>query len=98
MTAPEVLAELERRGVTARVVGAVLRLAPATALDDALLTEARRLKPELIRLLSERGDVVTPAECGWCSAPLAPFQFNVGGRPSLLCSECKRWTLAGWPS
>ncbi|MBZ5588133.1 MAG: hypothetical protein LAO05_06180 [Acidobacteriia bacterium] len=95
MTAHALLAELNRRGVTARVVGDRLRLAPAAAVDEGLLAEARRLKPELLRLLTNRGQVVTPAVCGWCNAALEPYLIDLVGWPALLCTSCKRWTYAG---
>jgi len=93
VTARDLLVELDRRGVTARVVGDRLRLRPADALDDVLLAEARRLKPELLRLLAST--VTTTAECAWCGAALAPYLLDLAGRPALLCPSCRRWTLGG---
>jgi hypothetical protein len=93
MTAHELLAELERRGITARTVGDRLRLKPSTGLDEELLEEARRLKPDLMRLLAP--SVPTPTECGWCGAALAPYLLNLAGTPALLCVNCKRWTMVG---
>lgn len=96
MTAQDVLAELDRRGVSARVVGDRLHLAPAAALDATLLAEARRLKRDLLRLLAP--GVSTPAECGWCGGPLAPYLLELAGRPALVCPSCRRWTVIGGPS
>ena len=94
MTAQAVLAELERRGVSASVNGDKLHLAPAEVLDEALIAEARRHKPELLRLVA-RHQVVTPAECCWCGATLVPYLLDMAGRPALLCPTCHKWTLAG---
>ena len=93
MTAPELLATLHARGVRVRVVGDRLRLAPPEALDEALIAEARRLKPDLLRLLAP--GVSAPAECGWCGAALAAFLLDLPGRPALLCPSCRQWTMAG---
>lgn len=41
------------------------------------------------------GGVSTPAECYWCSSPLAPFLLDLVGRPALLCPSCHRWTVVG---
>ena len=98
MTAPELLAELDRRGVRVRVVGDNLRLAPVEALDDGLLAEARRLKPELLELVC-RGQKSAPAACGWCGAGLAPYLFaSRGVAPTLCCPSCHRWTATGGAS
>lgn len=93
MTAQDVLAELDRRGVSTRVAGGRLHLAPAAALDAELLAEARRLKRDLLRLLAP--GISTPAECGWCGAALAPYLPDVAERPALLCLVCRRWTYTG---
>jgi LSD1 subclass zinc finger protein len=93
MTAPELLAELARRGVTARVVGDRLRLAPAEALDEALLAEARRLKPDVMRLLAP--ELAVPTTCVVCGGAREPVLFTVAGRPAVRCGECGTWDLVG---
>ena len=98
MTAQAVLAELDRRGVSARVVGDKLRLTPIEALDETLIAEARRLKPELMRLLTAPAGFSTPTECGWCGGALAPYLIDLAGRPALLCPSCHRWTVTGRPA
>lgn len=96
MTAPELLAELERRGVRARVVGDRLRLAPAESLDDELLAELQAAKPELLRALAER---TAPVECFWCGAPLPPgFAWWPDGVVIFICGRCRRWTRVGAPA
>ena len=85
---------LARRGVRVRVVGDRLRLAPAEVLDPELLAEARRLKAELLSLLSER-EITTPAECGWCGGPLAPYRLHIASGSALLCTSCHQWTVVG---
>jgi hypothetical protein len=52
--ADEILSELERRGVTVRVDGEMIRLRPKSALDNELLNRVRAHKPEIIRVLSVR--------------------------------------------
>ena len=98
MTAETLLAELTRRGVKALALGETLRLVPRAALDDNLIAEARRLKPEILRLLAGRPEVSSPTECGWCGGVLAPYLLDLAGRAALLCLECRRWTLAGGAS
>ena len=93
MTASEFLATLHARGVRVRVAGDRLRLAPPEAVDAELLEEARRLKAELLRLLAP--GLSTPAACGWCAGPLAPYLLDLAGRPALLCPSCRRWTMTG---
>ena len=95
MTAPDFLANLRERGIRVRAVGDNLRLAPAAALTPEVLAEARRLKPALLRLLTPRREMSTPAACGWCGGALAPYLFDLAGRPALLCPGCKRWTYVG---
>lgn len=99
MTAQGLLAELCRRGVTARALDSdTLHLVPAVALDAELIAEARRLKPDLLRLLAKPAERTTPAVCGWCRAPLAPYLLDLAGRPALLCTGCHRWTMVGGPA
>ena len=95
MTAPAFLAHLRERGIRVRAVAGNLRLAPTEALTPEVLAEARRLKPDLLRLLAEPTGRVTPAECGWCGGGLAPYLLDVGGRDALLCPSCHRWTFVG---
>jgi hypothetical protein len=92
MTGPEFLGALRARGIRVRVVGDRLRLAPPEAVDAELLEETRRLKPELLRLLTP--ELTAPAECAWCSGPLTAYLVDLAGTPgALLCRECRRWTL-----
>ena len=93
MTAPEFLASLQASGIQVRVVGDHLRLKPVDAITPELLAEARRLKPDLLRLLAP--GISAPAECAWCGAALAPYVLDLVGRPALLCPSCRRWTIAG---
>lgn len=93
MTAPELLATFHTRGVRVRVTGDRLHLAPADAVTPELLAEARRLKGELLRLLTP--GFSTSALCGWCGGALAPYLVDQAGRPALLCPGCSRWTLVG---
>lgn len=93
MTAQALLDELAARGIRVRVVGDRIRLAPPDAIDEPLLAEARRLKPELLRLLA--AEISTPAECGWCGGALLPRLFDLVGHPALHCPACHHWTLAG---
>ena len=95
MTAASLLAEFHRRGVSARVVGDRLRLAPAEALNAEILIEARRLKPELLRALSLLPAVAAPVECCWCGGVLAPYLLDTRRGKALLCPSCHRWTAVG---
>lgn len=54
MTAPELLREIELRGVVARVEAGALKLRPAAALDARVLAEIRIAKPAIIALLRKR--------------------------------------------
>jgi hypothetical protein len=94
MTAATLLAEVARRGGAIEADDGNLILSPAMAMDDALLGEVRRLKPELLRLLAASAGFSTPAVCARCSAPRAPYLFDLAGRSVLLCPTCKRWTVA----
>jgi hypothetical protein len=94
VTAQALLDELDRRGVRVRVVGDRLRLAPPDALDEELLAKVRELKPEIIAALTGPA-FTTPAECGWCGGALAPCLVNREGRPALVCTSCRRWTVIG---
>jgi len=95
MTAPDFLAHLRERGIRVRAVAGNLRLAPTEALTPEVLAEARRLKPALLRLLANPTERTTPAACGWCGGGLAPYLFDLAGRPALLCPSCHRWTYVG---
>jgi hypothetical protein len=68
MTAATLLAELAHRGATIEADGEDLVLSPVDALDDALLLEARQLKPELLRLLAAPARSSTRVVCG-CARP-----------------------------
>jgi len=50
--AAELLADLQRRGVTLQAHGDKLRVSPKSSLTAAEQDAARKLKPELLRLLS----------------------------------------------
>lgn len=54
MTAPELLRDVEARGVAVRVVGDALKLKPAAALDARVLAEVRAEKLAIIALLRDR--------------------------------------------
>jgi len=93
MTAQDLLATLQARGVRVRVVGDHLRLKPPAALSPELLAQVRELKSEIIAVLTGP-EISIPADCGWCGAALAPYLLDLVGRPALLCPTCHRWTLA----
>lgn len=96
MTAQALLTELSRRGITALALGDTLRLVPRSALDDVLIAEARRLKPDLLRLLAAPAGLSTAAVCCWCGSALAPYLCDLAGRGrALLCPICHRWTISG---
>lgn len=90
------LRELQSKGVTFKVVGAhVTADGPVEVLTPPVVTQLREHKDELLQLLVPRHEVSTPAACGWCGAALAPYLFDLAGRPALHCPSCHRWTLAG---
>jgi hypothetical protein len=98
MTAATLLAELAHRGATIEADGEDLVLSPVEALDDALLLEARQLKPELLRLLAAPAGFSTQAVCGWCASPLAPYRLDTSRGLALLCPACHRWTVVARPT
>jgi hypothetical protein len=104
ISARALLRELDQRGVKVSVVGDEIHVAPVAALDRALLREVWRFKHSLMRLVAapaenstpvNYGEATTPAWCGTCGAALAPYVFDLAGRPALLCPDCHRWTYAG---
>jgi len=54
LTPPDVLREIEARGVAVRVEGDALKLKPAAALDARVLAEVLAMKPEIMALLKKR--------------------------------------------
>src|SRR5260370_3097850 len=54
------LAKLQERGVTVRAEGEKLRLRPASKLTPEEIDAVRRLKPEILRLLSPPPASVSP--------------------------------------
>jgi hypothetical protein len=71
VTTTEILSELARRGVCLEVVGDKLRWRPKNAVPDDLATALRRLKGEIIAVLSpeqRHGFGLCPgsSHCGGC--------------------------------
>jgi len=59
---PQILAELQRRGVIVAVEGDTLCLKPKHALDDSLLARVREAKPAILEALRQRPATCSP-EC-----------------------------------
>lgn len=101
--AAEILAELQRRGVTVEIEeGETLHLKPRAALDDDLLNRVRERKPEILEELRRRPTACAPScyevERGrWIHHP------EVGCRTPVSCptpiavwqSECPHCQGAG---
>jgi TubC N-terminal docking domain len=68
--APQILAELQQRGVTVAVDGDILCLKPRRALDDALLVRVRAAKPAILELLRNR-----PATCAASCYEIEPGRW-----------------------
>lgn len=94
MTAPELLRDVEARGVAVRVVGDALKLKPAAALDARVLAEVRAEKLAIIALLRAReysqptsGVFFEPCEdggrfrCFYAGARLAACEASEAARP-----------------
>ena len=62
-SAPEILAELQRRGVIVAVEGDTLCLKPKRALDDTLLARVRDAKPAILAALRNQLATNRPATC-----------------------------------
>ena len=68
--AVEILAELQRRGVSVRAEGDALKLRPAEKLDTALLERVREAKPEILAALHKR-----PATCAASCYAVGPGRW-----------------------
>jgi hypothetical protein len=100
--ASDILAELQRRGVSVVADGNILCLKPRRALDEDLMARIRNMKPAILEALRSR-----PATCGstcyeiergrwihhpWdgCKTPVSPKTVN----PAMQ-AECKHCGGAG---
>jgi TubC N-terminal docking domain len=80
----EILSELASRGVTVRVVGDMLKLKPADALDSALLERVRVHKPEILAALRAKDPSMPTAPCRACGSRL--FWRSIHN--VLICFRC----------
>jgi TubC N-terminal docking domain len=93
--AAEILAELQRRGVSVAAEGDTLCLKPRRALDDGLLARIREAKPAILEALRNGLSACGSEHCAGC--------YDVGNGKRIHPPKCgenyrarlERWTPTG---
>lgn len=67
MTAPELLREIEARGVSIRLESGALKMRPSSALDARVLADVREMKSQLIALVELKSAVESARRGAWCN-------------------------------
>ena len=94
MTAATLVASLHARGVVLETRGDRLRVKPASAVTPDEVQALRRLKPEILRLLT--GAEYGPAAVSSAWSPWPEVLPRIGAKQTISfapCALCTRWTF-----